>query len=208
MNEYYEKNKEKINARNKKYQEDNKEELKKKRKMRYELNKNKINSERKKHYETNKKEILHKVKIRYNRNKNVIDFRNKEYRRNNIEKVKAYKKSYREENKKEISRKGMEKRRELKKFVANMYGSKCSCCGENQIEFLSFDHKDGGGNEHRRKVGSGSTFLYWLIKNNFPKSIRILCHNCNQSLGCYGYCPHKPEIVNKNNILRFENKNE
>lgn len=70
---------------------------------------------------------------------------------------------------------------------------KCTCCGEEKIEFLAVDHENGGGNKHRKEVpGRGSGGVYtWIIKNNFPKGFRILCHNCNSSLGYYGYCPHK-----------------
>jgi hypothetical protein len=74
---------------------------------------------------------------------------------------------------------------------------KCACCGENNIEFLSIDHINGGGNKHRSEIfknykfpRSGTGFYRWLIKNDFPKGFRILCMNCNHSLGHYGYCPH------------------
>ncbi len=33
--------------------------------------------------------------------------------------------------------------------------------------------------------------LGWLYRNNWPDGFRILYHNCNQSLGSYGYCPHQ-----------------
>jgi hypothetical protein len=32
-----------------------------------------------------------------------------------------------------------------------------------------------------------------VIKENFPPEYRVLCHNCNQSHGWYGYCPHEKE---------------
>jgi hypothetical protein len=32
-----------------------------------------------------------------------------------------------------------------------------------------------------------------LIKNNFPDGFQVLCHNCNMSIGLYGYCPHQTE---------------
>jgi hypothetical protein len=70
-----------------------------------------------------------------------------------------------------------------------MYGGKCACCGESRIEFLAFDHINGNGKEHRGTSGS-ATFLKRLLKEKDP-TIRILCHNCNMSLGFYGYCPHK-----------------
>jgi hypothetical protein len=64
----------------------------------------------------------------------------------------------------------------------------CECCLIKFLEFLSMDHKMGGGRQHKKIIGS---HLYmWLKKKGFPKGFRVLCHNCNQSLGAYGYCPH------------------
>lgn len=71
---------------------------------------------------------------------------------------------------------------------------KCECCKENRIEFLSIDHMDGGGTKHRKMLRkSGQRFCLWLKKNAYPIGYRVLCFNCNQSLGIYGYCPHKKE---------------
>lgn len=67
----------------------------------------------------------------------------------------------------------------------------CDCCGENQIKFLTVNHKDGGGNKHRQEVGTGSQFYKWLINNKFPEGYNVLCFNCNLALGFYGYCPHQ-----------------
>lgn len=67
----------------------------------------------------------------------------------------------------------------------------CKCCGENRLQFLCIDHTNGGGSAHRKKeFGGGGNINRWLIKNNFPEGFRVLCHNCNLSLGFYGYCPH------------------
>jgi hypothetical protein len=66
---------------------------------------------------------------------------------------------------------------------------RCACCGIKMLEFLGIDHIRGGGAKHKREV-VGSHLYDWLKKNNFPKGFRVLCHNCNQSLGAYGYCPH------------------
>lgn len=68
------------------------------------------------------------------------------------------------------------------------YGGECHCCHEKRFEFLSFDHIEGGGNKHRKKEGNNLVNI--LKRENFPKNIRILCHNCNLSFGFYGYCPH------------------
>lgn len=81
----------------------------------------------------------------------------------------------------------------IKREVLDFYGGKCDCCQETRIEFLSIDHINGGGNKHRQElnISGGKEFYLWLRKNSFPTGYRVLCHNCNQSLGFYHYCPHK-----------------
>lgn len=73
---------------------------------------------------------------------------------------------------------------------------KCSCpnCNENDIDKLCLDHINGDGDKHReelRLIGVVGNHIYnWIKKNNYPQIFRILCHNCNQSINNYGYCPH------------------
>ncbi len=83
-----------------------------------------------------------------------------------------------------------EKQRRLKQQVLDNYGGVCQCCGEFRFEFLTIDHPHGGGNRHRKEIGTH--FYRWLKKNNYPSGFRILCMNCNFSFGKYGYCPHGP----------------
>lgn len=74
----------------------------------------------------------------------------------------------------------------------------CRCCQERTYEFLSIDHKYGGGNEHRRKLGS--KYIYsWLVSTGFPEGYQVLCHNCNLAKGFYKVCPHqyKKELLEK-----------
>lgn len=80
--------------------------------------------------------------------------------------------------------------RKLKLEILQAYGNKCLCCNEKNIEFLTIDHINGNGSKHRKEVGSGTAFYHWLKKNNFPEGYRVLCFNCNCSLGFFGYCPH------------------
>jgi 5-methylcytosine-specific restriction endonuclease McrA len=81
---------------------------------------------------------------------------------------------------------------ERKDIIIAHYGGKCQCCGETQKEFLSVDHINGGGREHKKTLGlTGDGFYRWIIKNNFPDDLRILCYNCNLSMGHLGYCPHE-----------------
>lgn len=87
-------------------------------------------------------------------------------------------------------------RKHTKQTIISYYGGKCACCGENRIEFLSIDHIDGGGAEHRRSLGRngrGTSFYKWIMDNNYPQELQVLCFNCNLSLGFHGYCPHQTD---------------
>lgn len=68
----------------------------------------------------------------------------------------------------------------------------CACCGERNMAFLTLDHINNDGAEHRRKIGRGFyQTLTWVKNNNLPPGFQILCHNCNQAKKVYGTCPHK-----------------
>lgn len=102
-----------------------------------------------------------------------------------------------QKHKKRYKRKHKEYNRRLKMKVLVAYGGnppKCACCGESHIEFLCIDHIHGGGAEHVKKLARNGIKLYtWLVKNNFPEGFRVLCYNCNRSLGIFNYCPHHTE---------------
>lgn len=85
------------------------------------------------------------------------------------------------------------KDKELRESVLEHYGHKCSCCGESRSEFLALDHADGGGHKAREEKihpKSGKALYKWIQERGYPDMFRLLCHNCNLSLGFYGYCPH------------------
>jgi hypothetical protein len=83
------------------------------------------------------------------------------------------------------------KRRAQKKRVIEKYGGACCCCQEAQMEFLTIDHVDGGGAADRRSGRThGAKFYATLIREARSLKYRVLCMNCNFSLGNYGYCPH------------------
>ena len=92
----------------------------------------------------------------------------------------------------------MEKQRidnlEAKKCVVHHYGGKCACCGESNLFFLCVDHINNDGNIHRKSVPGGSKFYHWIIKNNFPDYLQILCYNCNNGKRFNGTCPHKYSV--------------
>lgn len=128
----------------------------------------------------------------------------KKYRENGdlIEKNRLYKKN----NYQRIREKAKIRSKEIKSIVLSKYSNgkpKCNCCGELEILFLSIDHINNDGAEHRKKIGgSGTTMYYWLIRNNFPTGFQVLCFNCNQGKRILGVCPHKlKSIKNKLKVI-------
>lgn len=79
-------------------------------------------------------------------------------------------------------------------------GCFCSCdhngkpCGAHPIEFLAIDHINGEGKDDNR---GGYRLYRWLKEQGYPLGFRVLCHNCNSSLGFYGYCPHSETETQK-----------
>lgn len=80
----------------------------------------------------------------------------------------------------------------IKRRIIDAYGGRCFCCKEKNLGFLTIDHPNNDGNEHRRLVGTGETFYRWLVRNDFPEDFRVLCYNCNCGRAKNGgICPHK-----------------
>jgi hypothetical protein len=85
----------------------------------------------------------------------------------------------------------------------------CDCCDIDNIEFLTIDHINGGGNKHRRQIartasktsGGGPVTYGWLIEHNYPSGFRVLCFNCNTSMGLYKYCPHSNEAKSTKRLI-------
>ena len=80
----------------------------------------------------------------------------------------------------------------IKEEVINAYGGKCICCGEQELMFLSIDHVKGGGTKLRKQGKDRAHSLRLrLRRESYPPDFQVLCHNCNQSRGYYGRCPHE-----------------
>ena len=84
-------------------------------------------------------------------------------------------------------------RDKVKADVVAHYGKRCHCCGEARIVFLTIDHTNGNGSEHRRLIRSdgGHGFYCWLRRHGYPKGFRVACWNCNAAQAILGTCPHK-----------------
>ena len=96
-----------------------------------------------------------------------------------------------------------ERRKIVRREVIEHYGGKCECCGEDRIEFLCIDHPHGGGTKERRDNNlRGPDFYLHLRRQGFPEGHRVLCHNCNISMGIYGFCPHEKQAANRQSSAR------
>ena len=115
------------------------------------------------------------------------------YRRKHRVRIAANMKIYNQVNRKEIAASQARYRLLVKIEVIRAYGGKCACCGEARLPFLTIDHVNGGGRQHRIKLKlSGNKFYAWLRNNDYPKSeFRVLCFNCNCAISVAGICPHK-----------------
>lgn len=138
---------------------------------------------------------------------------NSVYRIENKEILKEKKNKYNELNREKIniSRKVSSKKAKLAALQAyGGFSPECECCKENDLNSLSIDHINGGGNNHRKSinVGCGYAFYVWLKKSGYPPGYRVLCLNCNSCLGAFGYCPHSgfrnPKTITKN--IEYFNK--
>lgn len=125
--------------------------------------------------------------------KSCSSLRFKKYYYGNIDHCKKIRRDARTSNKTGFNQTCKESRAKRRVEVLSHYSGgtpRCACCFETRIEFLSLDHIYGGGNKHRKEIGAGSSVYRWAKKNSYPQGLRVLCYNCNLSMGFNGYCPH------------------
>ena len=85
-----------------------------------------------------------------------------------------------------------QQRRRVRSAALKAYGGQCVCCGEDDQRVLTFDHVNGGGKEHKRKLGNNASLLVWARDSGYPPALRLLCHNCNLGRSVNGgTCPHQ-----------------
>lgn len=85
----------------------------------------------------------------------------------------------------------------LKALVHKEYGNFCVCCGETEESFLTIDHINGNGAEHRKTVRPGPQLYRQMQSEGFPKDkYQLLCMNCNWSKGPKpdGKCIHQRKV--------------
>jgi hypothetical protein len=94
------------------------------------------------------------------------------------------------------------RRRRIRDEVFTAYGGYvCNCCGETGNSFLTLDHINNDGGKFRKEVlgtrtAAGYHTYNWLLRNNFPPVVQVLCMNCQHSkLMNGGTCEHKLKNV-------------
>ena len=161
-----------------KYRLKHKKKISKQQKEYYLKNKVKLNQYDYDYRLKNKLEILKHHKRYRLENKEKISKQVKKYYLKNKNKISKQHKKYQLENKEKLNKNQRKAGRKFKCQVMNRYGGHCINCKEKQIQFLTVDHTNNDGAEHRKKIGK-TTIYGWLVKNNFPKGFQILCYNCN-----------------------------
>lgn len=130
--------------------------------------------------------------------KDCVHSRQLVYRITHKEKKDAQNREWRLNNKDSIRQSQLRHRNKVRDIVFTHYGGVCVCCGESNPKFLTIDHKNNDGAEHRKSVGPNSwggrseVMYRWIIRNGFPDSLQLLCWNCNCGRSTNGgICPHK-----------------
>jgi len=122
-------------------------------------------------FESSTRLQIEKYKIK--RNANLEEFKIKE---------RKYHKAYRDKLRVEA----------LTHYCNGVIRCQCAGCNVTELLFLTLDHLNGKGREHREITGWGWKFHLWLKRNKYPAEYRVLCFNCNS--GRYlngGKCPHE-----------------
>lgn len=95
-----------------------------------------------------------------------------------------YNEKHREELKQYHTKYGNEYQLSSKIIVLTHYGNNklaCVRCGYDNVDALTIDHINGGGNQHRKSQNI-THFYDWLINNQFPSGYRTLCTCCQQEV--------------------------
>lgn len=155
-------------------------------------NRENYNAWMRRYYRSHLEKMREKARNRYQRNRTKILQYTKRYSETHKEQRKMIHKAWRLKNPTWMR----DRLRKIRTEVLIHYGGnppKCKCCEENTKEFLSIDHINNDGKEHRKTV-KASYLAPWIKKNNFPSGFQVLCYNCNLAKGFLGYCPHQNNL--------------
>lgn len=106
------------------------------------------------------------------------------------EEASKYYKEWRAKNSEYVKQKKREYYKNLKLAGIKHYGGKCSCCGEDTIEFLTLEHLEGRKKTAKKKK-TGVKAWEEAKSLGWPDTLTVLCFNCNCAKGAFGICPHQ-----------------
>ncbi|MFQ5573257.1 MAG: hypothetical protein ACE5EJ_03290 [Nitrosopumilaceae archaeon] len=102
--------------------------------------------------------------------------------------------------------------RNLRKEVIDKYGSRCACCNEENLLFLTIDHVNNDGGKERQKLfgtkaGSTRSWYQKLKREPVRNDLQVLCFNCNLGkVANGGICPHEQIVpITDQNIKDLRN---
>jgi hypothetical protein len=109
-----------------------------------------------------------------------------EWQRNHPEYVKKLHREYRRTNLEYVREESKKWAQKCRLLVLDHYSNgtmTCAICGEDNINFLTIDHINGGGRRHLREIRAGS-IAQWLSTQyrktgEWPQGFQVLCANCN-----------------------------
>ncbi len=114
----------------------------------------------------------------------------KNYYLRNSGKLKDYSKSWRKNNKDKVRQNNKTYTENLHQKFFEMYGSRCSCCGEHRKCFLVLDHVVPIG---RFRKCSQSEYLKAVTEYR-PDRYQVLCFNCDFLKSDGNQCPCNTRI--------------
>jgi len=159
-----------------------KEQLKEyKRKYRKE-HKESIRSYMKQYRQDNKERIRSQQKIKRLTDGGERRREDKERYWNNREEQLEYRRAWGKKNKLKVRAAkiltGRRLRRKIRLAALSVLGGRCAKCGFSDERALQVDHKNGGGNSHRKQF-KNQTDYYKHIINGETEGLQVLCANCN-----------------------------
>lgn len=183
------------------YRENNKDRLKEKRKKWEESHRAQQIEYYHQYYLTHHEEALKIQRLYYkNHKKQAADWYKEYYQNHRDKRIQDYKQG----------------NQQIKREVLTYYGNgKLACvkCGCDDVRALTIDHINGGGEIHRKAIGTRPMYR-WLKNNNLPLGFQTLCNNCNfvkkiinGEIGAYSLNAEfdklsKPERTQQKNTLR------
>jgi hypothetical protein len=148
-------------------------------------------------YAANRERLLAEARERSKRNPEQRRAYQREWERNNKERLAPLKRAAAKRAYAKYAEtrrlKAREARAALRREFIVEYGGRCACCAEPEPLFLTLEHKQRDGKQHRLATGNTSHgVLLDLKQKGWPKEdYELLCFNCNRASWLQGVCPHR-----------------